>query len=94
MQELLRAMMTAYDLGEEQVISIVFTTRTGLTVDYPAAAVPDLGCTDVPLLGAPVVNVSNHVLRPIRVLMHIETDRTHPQGRPGISARWLCCVPT
>ncbi|MBD3297369.1 MAG: chorismate mutase [candidate division Zixibacteria bacterium] len=80
-QELLRAMMTANDLDEEQIISIFFTTTTDLTADYPAAAARELGWTDVPLLGAQEMDVPNQLSRVIRVLMHVETERTRPQIR-------------
>ncbi len=80
-QDLLRTMVTANDLVEEQIISIFFTTTVELTAAYPAAAARDLGWTDVPLLGAQEMDVPNQLPRVIRVLMHIESGRTRPQIR-------------
>ncbi|GAB4317789.1 MAG: chorismate mutase [Candidatus Zixiibacteriota bacterium] len=78
---LLRAMVDANDLTEEQIISIFFTTTVDLNADYPAAAARRLGWSEIPLLGAQEIEAPDQMPRVIRVLMHCETERTRPQIR-------------
>lgn len=80
-RRLLHAMVDANDIAEEDIISIFFTTTVDLNADYPAAAARKLGWSDIPLLSAQEIEVPNQMSRVIRVLMHIETERTRPQVR-------------
>ncbi len=74
--ELLRLMIEANDLCAEDVASVIFTTTTDLTADYPALAARALGWHDVALMCAHEMNVPHGLPRCIRVLMHWNTDRS------------------
>ena len=80
-QELLREIVAQNEIASNHIISIFFTTTVDLTAGFPAAAARKLGWTDVPLLGAQEMDADNAMPRMIRVLMHIESDRTRPQIR-------------
>lgn len=78
---LLREMVAANDIRPDDIISIFFTTTVDLTADFPAAAARQLGWTDVPLLGAQEMEAKQGMARVIRVLMHVESERTRAQIR-------------
>ncbi len=71
--ELLRAnAITAFD----DVISAIFTTTPDLTAAFPAEAARALGMQHVPLLCASEIAVPHGMPRIIRILLHINTDRS------------------
>lgn len=72
-QTLLRAMVAANKIDDEQIISIFFTMTTDLNADFPAAAARAMGWTDIPLLDAQEMEVPGGMGRVIRALMHVET---------------------
>src|SRR6266566_5121427 len=76
--ELLRALQDANGFQPEEVESAIFTCSPDLTAEYPARAARQLGWNDVPLLGAPEVDVPGGLPRCIRVLLHFYTAK-----RPG-----------
>jgi chorismate mutase len=80
-QELLRAMVEANGLETESIASAFFTVTTDLNADYPAAAARAMGWTQVPLLDAQEIEVPGTMPRVIRVLLHVETDRTQAEIR-------------
>ncbi len=72
-QEILeRNQITDFD----DVISAIFTTTTDLTSAFPAEAARHIGMNLVPLLCAQEIPVQGSMPRCIRVLLHINTDRT------------------
>jgi chorismate mutase len=69
-------MRDANGFAPEDVESAIFTTSPDLNADYPARAARRLGWTEVPLLGAAEVAVPTGLPRCIRVLLHVNTERT------------------
>jgi chorismate mutase len=67
---LLKALVEANNLQQENVVSIIFTSTPDLTAEFPAKACRLMGWTGVPLLGAVEVDVPHGVPRCIRVLIH------------------------
>lgn len=65
------------DFGE--IVSAVFTTTPDLTAAFPAEAARGLGMNRVPLLCASEIAVPNALPRCVRVLLHVNTDRTQEQ---------------
>ena len=49
-KELLQQMIDANDVRIDDLACIIFTTTTDLNAEFPAAAVREMGLTDIPLL--------------------------------------------
>lgn len=73
--ELLRLMIDANQLCAEDVASVIFTTTSDLTADYPALAARALGWHDVALMCTHEMNVPHGLPMCIRILMHWNTPR-------------------
>ncbi len=75
-QKLVTTMLERNDITVDDVISVIFTTTPDLRSAFPAGAAREIGFHDVPMIGAVEVDVPGALARVVRVLMHIETDRT------------------
>jgi chorismate mutase len=73
LQEILRANRIE---GFDEIVSAIFTTTSDLTSSFPAEAARSLGMHQVPLLCAAEIPVPNSVPRCIRILLHLNTDKT------------------
>ncbi len=73
-RELLDAMISANNIVEEDVASVIFTSTPDLTAAYPATAARQLGWHDAALLGAVEIQPPNSPGRCIRVLIHWNTS--------------------
>lgn len=73
--ELLRLMIEANELCADDVASVIFTTTSDLTADYPALAARALGWHDVALMCGHEMNVPHGLPMCIRILMHWNTTR-------------------
>lgn len=71
---LMRAIIAANALEEDDIASILFSTTPDLTACYPAKAVRDLGWTNVAMLGFQEMGIPDAVPYCIRVLIHWNTD--------------------
>ncbi|HUE18088.1 MAG TPA: chorismate mutase [Planctomycetaceae bacterium] len=60
----------------DEIVSAVFTTTADLTSSFPAEAARSLGMHQVPLLCASEIAVRTSVPRCIRVLLHLNTEKT------------------
>ena len=60
----------------DDVISAVFTTTEDLVSAFPAEAARAMGMNQVPLLCAQEIPVTGSMPRCIRLLLHINSDRT------------------
>jgi chorismate mutase len=74
--ELLNELMARNDLRADDVISVLFTTTPDLTAEFPAVAARKAGFSDVPLLCASEVAVPGALPRVVRLLAHIDVDRS------------------
>lgn len=74
--ELLRIMIEANGIREDDVASVFFTTTPDLTAAYPARAARELGWKRVALMGMQEMNVPGGLGLCIRVLIHWNTART------------------
>lgn len=75
-RELLPAMLKANGLEVDHVISVLMTATPDLTADFPAAAARDVGFAGTPLICAVEIAVPGALDRIIRVLMHVESDKS------------------
>ena len=73
MEEILRRNQIA---DFDDVISAVFTTTEDLVSAFPAEAARAMGKNQVPLLCAQEIPVTGSMPRCIRVLLHINSERT------------------
>lgn len=80
-RELMQVMISANDIDEDDVASVIFTTTPDLTAAYPAKAARDLGWTEVGLLGCQEMGVPGGIPRCIRVLIHWNTPKRNSDIR-------------
>ncbi len=74
--ELLAKMIEDNHVKKVDLISIIFTATTDLTADFPAVAARSIGLGDVPLLCAVEIDVPGSLPRVVRILMHLNSDRS------------------
>jgi chorismate mutase len=77
--ELVTAVMTRNDLTPDDVISVLFTVTPDLTSEFPALAARKLGFHAVPLMCATEIPVRGAMPRVVRLMAHVDTDRTRGQ---------------
>ena len=76
-RELLEEILRANRITEfDELVSAIFTTTTDLTSTFPAEAARRLGMHQVPLLCCQEIPVPGSMPRCIRVLLHVNTQRT------------------
>ncbi|MEV4641176.1 chorismate mutase [Actinoplanes sp. NPDC049548] len=73
--ELVTEVLTRNDLLIDDVISVLFTTTSDLTAEFPAVAARKIGFADVPMLCAGEIDVPGALPRVIRLMAYAETDR-------------------
>jgi chorismate mutase len=69
-------MIAANDIKQEDVASVLFTTSTDLTAEYPALAARHMGWHDAALMCGHEMAVPHGLKRCIRVLILWNTSRT------------------
>jgi len=75
-EELVRELVAANAIVPEDVASALFTVTPDLRAEFPAAAARRMGWTMVPLLNFTEIGVPGRLPRCIRVLVHVNTERT------------------
>ena len=80
-RELMVELLRANELeGQfDEIVSAIFTTTRDLTSAFPAEAARGLGMSSVPLLCASEIPVPDSLPRCIRVLLHVNTEKTQAQ---------------
>lgn len=78
-QSLVTAMLDRNGVDKDDLISVVFTATDDVQSIFPAAAARGIGLGDVPLLCARELDVKGGTPLCIRVLMHLNTDRTRSE---------------
>ena len=74
--ELIHAVLERNALTSEDLISVFFTATPDLTSEFPAYAARQAGITDVPFMCATEIPVPGAMERVIRLMAHVETDRS------------------
>lgn len=76
-RELLAEMLRTNGIADfDEIVSIVLTTTPDLTATYPAEAAREMGMNFVPLLCASEIAVPGRLPLCVRVLMHVNTDKS------------------
>jgi chorismate mutase len=79
-QELLKEIFRANVIEAfDDIASAVFTTTADLTSSFPAEAARALGMNQVPLLCTCEIPVPNSMGRCLRILLHLNTDKTQSE---------------
>jgi chorismate mutase len=78
-EELVRELVAANGLEPAEVASALFTVTADLHAEFPAAAARRMGWTAVPLLNFTEIDVPGRLQRCIRVLLHVNTERTQSE---------------
>ena len=76
---LVAAMLERNDVDTDDLVSIIFTATDDLHAQFPATAARALGLGDVPLLCARELDIDGGKPRTIRVLMHLDTERSRDE---------------
>ena len=79
--ELVELMLERNGVHHDDVISVLFTSTGELSSVFPASAARTIGLGDVPLICARELDIEGATPQCIRVLMHVETDRTRSELR-------------
>lgn len=79
--ELVAGVMDRNGLRPDDVISILFTATPDLTAEFPAYAARKMGLSDVPLMCATEIAVPGAMPRVLRMLAHVETERSRADVR-------------
>lgn len=78
-QELLEKIRQENNLEIEDIASILFTVTKDVTAVFPAVAARSLGWNKVPLLCFQEIEVPESLPRCIRVLVHVNTNKTQDE---------------
>ncbi|RJX22908.1 MAG: chorismate mutase [Desulforudis sp.] len=79
--ELLLSIVASNGLASSDVASVFLTMTPDLNAQFPALAAREIGWKDVPLLCAVEINVPDALPMCIRVLLHVNTDKTQREIR-------------
>lgn len=79
-RELLEEVIVRNQLQDfSEIVSAIFTTTPDLNAGFPAEAAREIGMSQVPLLCASEIAVPHGMPRVIRVLLHVNTERTQAE---------------
>jgi chorismate mutase len=73
---LLEQVLEQNGLIEDDIISILFTATEDIVSTFPATAARSMGLGAVPLICARELSITGSVPRCIRVMLHVETERS------------------
>jgi chorismate mutase len=72
---LLREMIKANDVNQDDMASIIFTATDDLNAAFPAKAAREMGFVNIPLLCSREINVPNSLQSCLRVLILFNTKK-------------------
>jgi chorismate mutase len=78
-RKLLALMIRFNDIQSQDVASAIFTLTRDLNAEFPALAARQLGWLDVPLLCGYELEVPQSLEKCVRVLVHLNTDKTQEE---------------
>ena len=77
--ELLQELTRLNHVEPDRVASIIFTTTPDLNAEFPAVAAREAGYTNVALECLHEMNVPGSLPRCLRILMHVNTERSQEE---------------
>jgi chorismate mutase len=78
-RELVRSVLEANSLTNDDIISIMFTATSDVRSEFPAVAARELGLGDVPLMCAQELAISGAMPMVIRLMAHVNTTLARDQ---------------
>jgi chorismate mutase len=78
-RELVRSVLEANSLTNDDIISIMFTATPDVRSEFPAVAARELGLGDVPLMCAQELAISGAMPMVIRLMAHVNTTLARDQ---------------
>ena len=72
---LLREMIKANDINQDDMASIIFTATDDLNAAFPAKAAREMGFVNIPLLCSREINVPNSLQSCLRILILFNTKK-------------------
>ncbi|MGM0419359.1 MAG: chorismate mutase [Bacillota bacterium] len=75
-KKLAEQLFAANQLNRAEVVSIIFSSTKDITSYYPAKAFRDLGYSDIPLFSCQEPDISEGLVRTIRLLVHVDRDES------------------
>ncbi len=78
-RELIETIIKENSLDPEDIASAIFTVTSDLDAGFPATAVREMGWRYIPLLCANEINVPGSLGRCIRVLIHVNTEKSQKE---------------
>lgn len=78
-KELLQRILLENKLCTEDLVSAIFTLTPDLNADFPASSAREIGWQLVPLLCSTEIPVPSGLPRCIRVLIHVNTERSQKE---------------
>ncbi len=72
--ELVKAVLHANDLADEDFVSAIFTATPDIHSEFPAYAARLMGMADVPLICAQELDIKGAMPLVIRLMAHVETE--------------------
>ncbi len=79
--ELIETVIEQNSLDRADLISMILTSTPDLRSEFPAVAARELGIGDVPLLCAQELDITGAMPRVIRVMVHVDSDRSREDIR-------------
>jgi chorismate mutase len=78
-RELMTQMIERNGLDPSDLVSILLTATPDVRSAFPASAARKMGLDDVPVIGAQELDVSGATPLCIRVMMHVESERSRAE---------------
>lgn len=78
-RELIEAITKENSLDTEDIASAIFTVTSDLDAGFPATTVREMGWRYIPLMCANEINVPGSLGRCIRVLIHVNTEKSQKE---------------
>lgn len=80
-QRLVNEMLARNEIEHDDIVSIIFTATDDVSSEFPATAARAAGFGDIPLLCARELSIEGGTPLCIRILMHVDTDRSRDDLR-------------
>lgn len=78
---LLAAMVARNGIEQEEIASVIFSTTKDIDAETPAFGARQMGWTSIPLFCTQEMEVPEVLARCIRVLIHVNTDKSQDEIR-------------
>ncbi len=76
---LLSKIIEENSINKDDIISVIFSTTRDIDATFPAVAAREMGWTDIALMCTHEMEVPGSLEKCIRVLMHINTEKTNKE---------------